>query len=128
MGKTDDDRERWIKDCVEEFLETNWEKFDDDNSGDIDPIESYNLMRELDPKTALDIVGYKVVFESKDQDGDGALDKREFTDFCMDLIMEDQPVTKEMLYKQMHENLRNEINEKYTSPPQFFKGEEEERQ
>ena len=28
----------------------------------------------------------------------------------------------------MHENLRNEISDKYTSPPQFFKGTEEERQ
>ena len=78
LGETDEDRERWIESCIEEFVVDNWEKYDDDNSGDLDDIESYNLLSDLDPKQTIDLVGYKFIFKKMDTNEDGSLDQDEF--------------------------------------------------
>ena len=38
-----DDQEKWTKDVVYEILEKDWEKYDDDKSGDLDSMESYEF-------------------------------------------------------------------------------------
>jgi hypothetical protein len=45
----------------------------------------------------------------------------------MDLMKGCEPVTKEMLLKNLFENLVKFINEKHTPIPKFFTGNEEER-
>ena len=81
-------REQWIKLCINDFIETHWEKYEirkeglaGNESGDIDEIKSYNLISQLAPKILIDYAGYKAVFKLHDQDDDGSLDKKEMAEF-----------------------------------------------
>ena len=116
-----------MESCVEDFVLSNWEKYDAKKTMELNDIQSYNLLSDMNRKQTIDLAGFKFIFNLMDTNKDESLDQEEFQAFAMDLIKDSMPPTKEILLVMMHENLIAQIDEKYTPIPKFFTGDEEER-
>lgn len=99
-----------MESCVEDFVLTNWEKYDANKTGELNDFQSYNLLSDMNRKQKIDLAGYLFIFNLMDSNKDESLDQDEFQNFAMDLIKDSMPPTKDMLLVMMHENLISEID------------------
>lgn len=126
IGK-EQEQEKWIKDICYEILEKEWNKFDDDKSGDLDSLESFEFFSTLVAKPTMEFPGFKIVFRLNDQDGDQALDKQELRDFLVALAGTKKPSSVDILKKTIYDNLEVEVKNNYTAPPKVFSGDDKSR-
>ena len=67
-----------MESCVEDFVLSNWEKYDAKKTMELNDIQSYNLLSDMNRKQTIDLAGFKFIFNLMDTNKDESLDQEEF--------------------------------------------------
>ena len=53
----------WVREVINQDIELRWGKYDNDQNGNFDEIESYNFFTDMVPKNDMNKLGYYEVFK-----------------------------------------------------------------
>ena len=62
-GGTEKEKEIWVREVINQDIEQRWGKYDNDQNGNFDEIESYNFFTDMVPKNDMNKLGYYEVFK-----------------------------------------------------------------